>query len=471
MSQSKKILLIEPPYLDLYGKNAAVNPYFPLGLGYIAAFLKKAGHNVKLLLNTGQPDFVGVVMGQAAAFLPDLIGLSAMTPNYPEAIKIARRLKKTFQTPIVIGGQHVSVYKENILTEVPWFDFVVYGEGESTVLELVAAIEAKQTDYSSIKGLAWRQNGLAMIAPPRLLETDMDTIPFPARELADMDLFSTHGHIGGGKSATLITSRGCPHLCTFCSAHNVDGRKYREHSVSYVISEIKLLKEKYGVRYVFMQDDTFTLKRERVENICNALITENLDISFGCFSRVDIMDFEMASLLKKAGCRNVVFGLESGDETILRKIKKKVSAERARQAIDACNRVGLKSTASFIIGFPFDTRETIKQTIQYAFDLKPTLVVFNPLVPFPGSEMFDDRVHKPENPEGWKKYITVGAPPFSFVAGMTPGEIYEIAQAAHRRFYFRPTQLLRIFRTVRDFSEMMEYVRSAFYLLRGWTHV
>jgi len=457
----QSVLLIEPPYLDLYGKSKiGTKPYFPLGLGYIASSLKAAGHNVKILLHTGEPDYLKLVMESIETFTPNMIGFSAMTTNYPNAVEVARNIKIRKNIPIMIGGHHVSAYRDKILKKQDEFDYVIYGEGEDTIVELVDCLARGQKDLSIIKGLIWRGKDDIRNNAPRPLNANLDKIPFPARELVDLERFSTHSHIAGGRSATILTSRGCPFHCIFCSAHLVDGRRYREHSVEYVLSEIEELLYKYKVKYIFIQDDTFTINRKRVEEICRKIIERKLNLSFGCFSRTDIMDELMANLLQDAGCQYVVFGVESGDATVLKKIRKKASLEQTKHAIRACNKVGLKSMASFVLGFPFDNMETLQRTIDYALELSPTLVSFNPLVPFPGSEIFDEKLHEPQTVDGWKKYITVDVPPFSFVEGLTPKDIYNIAQKANRRFYLRPKQLWKIAKTVRSVNDFKEYIKS-----------
>ncbi|MFH2138238.1 MAG: radical SAM protein [Candidatus Omnitrophota bacterium] len=460
---NKKVLLVEPTYLDLYGKSKiATKPYFPLGLGYIAAALKKNNYDCRILISSDGDDFLNKVMVSVREFDPLFIGFTSMTTNYPNAVELAKEIKKVFSLPIVIGGIHVSAFREEILKQTDVFDYVVYGEGEDTIVELACNLNDPMANFGEINGLIWKSSsGQIVVNPPRRLENDLDKIPFPARELVDLDKFSTHSHIAGGRSATIMTSRGCPYQCVFCSAHNVHGHKYREHSVDYVISEIEELVNKYNVTYVFIEDDTFTVNKKRVERICKRLSDKKLNLKFGCFSRVDIMDLSMARLLKKAGCINVIFGIESGDEEVLKKMKKHISLVQAKEAIQVCEKIGIKTFASFVIGFPFDTKETIKKTIDFALELNSTLVAFNPLVPFPGSEIFNDAKHLPKHIEDWKSYITVNVPPYSFVDGLTPRDIYKLAQKGNRRFYLRPGQLWRIIKTIQSFSDLKEYFKAA----------
>ena len=461
MIMGRKVLLIEPPYLDLYGKTQAMTkPYFPLGLGYVASSLQKAGHEVKLLIPSGEHSFEQIVVNAIADFEPDIIGFSAMTTNFPRAVRLARRIKSTCHAPIMIGGHHVSAFRERILLENPELDFVVYGEGEDTVAELVEGLGDGSPDH--IRGLIWRKNGEALCNPPRPLSTNLDELPFPARDLVNISDFSTHSHIAGGRSATILTSRGCPFGCIFCSAHVVDGKKYRPHSVDYLMAEIDELVLKYGVQYIFIQDDTFTLQKKRVLQVCDRIAGRKYRTRFGCFSRTDVMDEKIAGALKMARFDNIIFGIESGDPEVLKKIGKGTSIEKSKQAIMACNKAGLKTTASFVIGLPFDTLETIEKTMKFAFDLNPALVAFNPLVPFPGSAVFDEDIHVPETLDGWEKFITVGVPPFSFVEGVTPKQLYGLASSGHKRFYMRPTQIWRILKTIRSFTDVKEYFLSAY---------
>jgi len=465
----EKVLLIDPPYRYLYGKShAATQPYFPLGLGYIAAVLRRAGYACQLLVDLGKKDFLATVMNTIKDSSPTLIGFTAMTTNYPNAVHIAREIKKTYTIPIVIGGAHASACGAKILaSENGSFDYAILGEGEDTMTELVAALRMGKKDLSSINGLVWRSgDGQVIINPPRALKEDMDSLPFPARDMVDMGLFSIHSHIKSSENAaTILTSRGCPYGCVFCSAHTVSGRRYRPHSAKYVLSEMEELVNKYNVKYVFIQDDTFTFDRGRLKEICEQMIARGLRLKFGCLSRVDIMDLSMAKLLKKAGCVNVVFGIESGDEEVLKKMRKQISLKQVNTAIHACEAAGIKTLASFIIGFPFDTKETIERTIKFALTLNPTLVAFNPLVPFPGADIFDDTVHVPRDIDGWSRYLTVSVPPFSFVNGLTPEEIYGLAQRGHRRFYLRPGQMFRMVKNVHSFSEIKEMVRAGLAVL------
>ena len=365
---------------------AMTKPHFPLGLGYVAAYLRRQGHQVRLLLNLTPED----LQHQLQTFQPQLVGVSCMTPTFPQAVAICREVKKRSSAATVLGGPHVTALREEILQVQPEIDYVVYGEGELTIDELCRMLERPVRRVSHIKGLVYRTaKGVVKANPPRDLIKDVDSLPFPARDLVDMSRLGTHKYIDVGRvSATMISSRGCPFKCAFCSSHITMGKVYRFRSAQNVLAEIDELVNRYRVNHIAFEDDTFTLNRERVETICQGLIQRNYDLTWYCLSRVESMDLELARLMRRAGCRLVSFGIESGNPDILNKIHKKISLPAARQAIEACYQAGLRSQCTFILGFPFDTQKTMADTLHFAQELSPTIAIFFALVPYPGTEMY-----------------------------------------------------------------------------------
>ena len=252
--------------------------------------------------------------------------------------------------------------------------------------------------------------GTVKTNPPRDLIKDVDSLPFPARDLVDMSRLGTHKYIDVGRvSATMISSRGCPFKCAFCSSHITMGKIYRFRSAQNVLAEIDELVGRYQVNHVAFEDDTFTLNRDRVETICRGLIQRNYDLTWYCLSRVESMDLELARLMRRAGCRLVSFGIESGNPDILQKIHKKISLPAARQAIEACYQAGLRSQCTFILGFPFDTQQTMADTLHFAQELSPTIAIFFALVPYPGTEMYQylPESLRPHQAEQWQDFANM----------------------------------------------------------------
>ena len=391
-----------------------------------------------------------------------------MTPTFHQAVAICRVVKSHSSAVTVLGGPHVTALKEEILQAQPEVDYVVLGEGEQTIAELCQTLDQSDRQVSQIQGLVYRtEDGTVQTGPPRALIKDVDSLPFPARDLVDMSRLGTHRYIDVGRvSATMISSRGCPFKCAFCSSHITMGKIYRFRSAQNVLAEIDELVGRYQVNHIALEDDTFTLNRDRVETICRELIQRNYDLTWYCLSRVESMDLELARLMRRAGCRLVSFGIESGNPDILQKIHKKISLSAARQAIEACYRAGLRSQCTFILGFPFDTQQTMADTLHFAQELSPTIAIFFALVPYPGTEMYQylPESLRPHKAEQWQDFANMinNQGYLSLVPGVSAAELTQMTEQWHLRFYLRPRQLYRMFRTLHTWQEFLSFASS------GW---
>jgi anaerobic magnesium-protoporphyrin IX monomethyl ester cyclase len=457
------ILLIEAPY-DYGRMEAMTKPHFPLGLGYIASYLRRQGHQVRLLLSLTPED----LPHQFQTFNPQVVGVGCMTPTFPQAVAICREVKNRSNAVTVLGGPHVTALQKEILEVQPEIDYVVVGEGELTITELCQMLEHSDREASQIQGLVYRTaDGTVQATPRRDLIKDVDSLPFPARDLVDMSRLGTHKYIDVGRvSATMISSRGCPFKCAFCSSHITMGKVYRFRSAENVLAEIDELVNRYRVNHIAFEDDTFTLNRDRVETICRGLIKGNHDLTWYCLSRVESMDLELARLMRHAGCRLVSFGIESGNPDILQKIHKKISLPAARQAIEACYQAGLRSQCTFILGFPFDTQKTMADTLHFAQELSPTIAIFFALVPYPGTEMYQylPESLRPHRAEQWHDFANMinNQGYLSLVPGVSAPELTKMTERWHLRFYLRPRQLYRMFRTLHTWQEFLSFASS------GW---
>ena len=466
-----RALFIEAPYS--YGNaDGLVGSYFPLGLGYLAAWLKRHSYEADILQPEPEQSFDDALTAKLESFKPTLAGISVMTPSYPQAVRLCGLIKESDPSrKTVLGGHHISAVGGEALAQAPEVDFAVIGEGEQTLLELAAALDEGRTDMSDIDGLAWRDaDGEIRVNPPREFMTDMDSLPHPARELVDMSRFGLHSYIDFGKrSATMVTSRGCPFKCMFCSSWLAMGSKYRWRSADSVLAEIRELVEVHKVDHIVFEDDTMTLRRSRMVEICNALIEMPNSPSWYCLSRVDTMDLELARLMRKAGCRMVNFGIESGSPEILEKIGKKISLDKAVDAIAACTKAGLRTQCTFIVGFPFDTDETMELTYRAACRIKPTIAMFFPLTPYPGTRVFDEFMDPsiaPKTVGQWDKFImTSGQGSISVNPEHDGQEICRIADRWNRRFFRRPSQWFRLLRTVSSVGEFMRLAKGGLYLV------
>lgn len=467
-----RIALLLAPSADTYGPlKAASGRYFPLGLGYLGAVLKREGHAVLFLDPEAQGLDGNAVAAGLKRFNPSLAGISCATPSYPGARRLAQLVRQAVpRCATVVGGIHVSAMPGRVLEEEPAFDYAVAGEGEETIKELARAVDEGSPDgrtLSLILGLAYRDGGVVRVNQPRPWITDLDSLPFPAREIADFSLYRPHSHNRRGRRATtIITSRGCPYGCSFCASHVALGRKFRAHSPRYVADEIGHLVNNYGVDQLIINDDTFTLDPSRTRGICEEILRRNLRVSWFCFARANTVTPDILRLMKRAGCFSVGFGIETGDEEILERINKKVTLDEMRHGVAWANSAGLKTQCFFVFGNPGETAETVEKTVRFSLELKPALAFFNMMVPYPGTEEFARHFASEESRKGirWEDWVAVGPRSAVQVPGI-PSLERAVAEA-NRRFYFRPSAVWRYLANAGSVREVLEAFRGALALAR-----
>lgn len=437
-----KILLIDPPFYRFIGY---YNRYFPLGLAYLAAVLQKEGHEVLIYdadcnVNPSKMDFTRLednypfylkslkddyhpiwkeMKETIHNFKPDMIGITVWTTFAASAFKIASICKEyDSNIPVVMGGPHISIKYDEVMKICPDVDFLIRDEGEETFIELVKTLESKIDDrvegvrlspskatstfriiriksmereitkLRDIKGISFRFNGEVIHNPSKDFIEDLDSIPFPAR-----DLLLNKGSYNSEDMGLLMTSRGCPYNCSYC-ATSVWGRKIRYRSIDNVINEIKLVIDKYGTRQFTFKDDSFTVNRKRVLEFCDRLINEDIRINWDCNTRVNLVDEEILNKMKKAGCNGIKVGVETGSERILKLINKRISFEQCKKAVKLFRKVGIHWTGYFMMGLPSETKEDVYQTLKFMKELRPDYASFSVYEPFPGTELFNSGVEK-----------------------------------------------------------------------------
>jgi len=389
-----KILLVHPSNATVYNgikktvtklsKKDAKTP--PIGIMYVAAVLEKEGYEVQLLDAEAENLDFDTTVNKIKDYGPDVVGFTATTPLFPLGIKIAETLKKNnLNIKTVFGGPHISALPQESLAPKA-VDFVVIGEGEYSMLELIKEIEGEK-NFAKVKGIGYKEAGLAIINPKRELIQNLDELPFPTKHLTNQEKYL---NLYTGKPyALVVTSRGCPFNCIFCDSKITFGRRTRYRSPENVIKELKQIVDIWEIKDITFTDDTFTLNRERTIELCKRIIEENLNISFICSSRADTIDEERLKWLKKAGCRQITFGLESGDDKILQIIKKGITTEDAKRAIALTKSFGIETHASYMLGNPGETLKTMNKTIEFAQELNTDFAQFSIATPFPGTEMWD----------------------------------------------------------------------------------
>ncbi len=371
-----KILLIYPYFLEARVLTTEDVGAVPLGVYYVAAVLKARNYEVEILNwhdIHATPEKIGEIL---AAKKPDVIGFSIVNGNRWGALDIARVAKQIDpRVLIVLGGVGATFLWEHFLTHFSDVDFVVIGEGEYTFLKLTEHLEAGQPGaLESIDGLAFRSEGRAVRTADASAITPLDELPDPAR-------YFTYQH--------LSLTRGCAGNCSFCGSPRFWGRHVRFHSSDYFVEQIERLYHK-GVRFFYFSDDTFTVNQKRVIEICNKIIDKKLAITWNAISRVDHINAEILFWMRRAGCIQISYGVESGSAKIRNFLQKKISADAIEKAFALTQRHGIMARAYFIYGCPGENWQTIQETIDLIDRIKPLSTVFYILDIFPGTRLYED---------------------------------------------------------------------------------
>ncbi|HAX62203.1 MAG TPA: B12-binding domain-containing radical SAM protein, partial [Elusimicrobia bacterium] len=379
------VLFINPPWITkggIWQNVASCMP--PFGLAAIAAYLEKSDVNVEVV----DADALKLSYREISELLrqkrsPEYVGITSSTSTISSALIVSKTAKDIFpNAKIVLGGVHPSVMTEDVLKEES-VDFIVRGEGEVTFRELIAGVNKR-----NIAGLSYKENKIIFHNPSRAVISDINTLPFPAYHLLPMEkYFPARGSYKKLPALGMMTTRGCPGRCTFCLGSYL-GQQVRNRSAEKIFEEMFLLQDKYGIKEISFYDDVFTTKKENVRNLCKKILNEKTNISWSCFARVDFVDEELLRAMKDAGCHQIMYGIESGDEQILKNIHKKISLEKVKEIVHITKKIGIDVRAAFMLGNPGETKETMQKTIDYAIKLSPDVAIFNITTPYPGTEMF-----------------------------------------------------------------------------------
>jgi anaerobic magnesium-protoporphyrin IX monomethyl ester cyclase len=361
---------------------------FPLSLGYIARVLLDAGHNVKVI------DIDGGILKYEQIFEKlkkidfDLIGITGIVVHYKFLKQLIKDIKEIYpKIPVMVGGGVASPIPKLFLENTK-AGIIVIGEGEETVSEVVDSLETKK-DLKKVKGIVYRKNSKIHFTPSRVPIKDLNKIAFPAWHLFPVETYLKYAVIGYEKrrSLSIITSRGCPFQCVYC--YDTFGKFTRYRSPENVISEMKELKRRYNINYLNFYDETFIAKRERAIAICRGMINAKLNIQWDCNGRVNLVDEELLRIMKKAGCTTIEYGIESGSQEILDRMKKGVKVEQASRAIKLARKVGLNVITPIMIGMPNETKKTINETIRFYRKLGIVSQIFY-TTPNPGTPLYDE---------------------------------------------------------------------------------
>ena len=355
-----KIALIFPP--NIYQTKQSMPP---LGIAWLAAVLRENGFKDVVLIDSmanhySNADILELLKKEG----PDIVGISFGTQIRFSAFDLIRLIKESFpDAPVAVGGPHPTLTAQDTLENIPEIDFAVRGEGEISFLNLVKSIEAGK-DYSGIRGISFRDNGKVIHNPSELPIHDLDALPFPARDLLPIEKYDKTTILSKKRTLNIMTSRGCPYWCVYCSTSEQWGHRIRHRSPKNVVDEIESIFKDYpfieGIRFF---DDVFTMDKKRVLEICDEILRRKLNFVWECEARANTIDRELVAGMRRAGCEFIDLGIESGSDRVLKNIKKGITVEQAIFAAKTIKEAGIGLKAFFMHGLPGETYEDIKKTV------------------------------------------------------------------------------------------------------------
>lgn len=444
---------INQPNNDAVYKNYGIFP--PLSLLYVAGNIKAAGHVCTLIDADAEQLSFDDVIRKIENEKPDLIGFSINTYFFHETVDLIREIKKIFSVPMFVGGMHTSLYpKETLLHKE--IDYVMIGEAENNMKLFLDGFE--KGDISQVPGLGFRKDNAVVINRPLPKLKSIDNLPFPARELIDNTKY--YSLISMRKNFTgLITSRGCPYGCLYCEQSTSD---YRFRSPEDIMKEVYECYHNYGIREFEIFDSSFTVNRKNVVKVCNAFIESGLDFVWAVRTRVDCVDADLLRLMRKAGCRRIYYGIESGDPYVLKNLRKMTDIDSIEKTIKATKKAKISTFGYFLIGSPYDTPQTITKTIKWAKKLKLDYAQFNKLSTLPGTPLY--KLLLPELPfDYWKEFIknrSVKQQLPRYKCLLSEEKLDAYVDKGYSSFYFRPSQIIKKIMAINSFDEFSRYAKA-----------
>ena len=467
-----KVLLINPPQEMGPAQRALENLMPPLNLMYLAAYLKKAGHEVKMLDLYAGPLPKEEALREVKNFNPFLTGFATYPGGMDEVYALSKEIKTLLpDSYIVLGGLYASYLPEICLEQCP-ADAVVRGEGEAALAELVSALEMKE-DLSGVAGICYRKNGSPARTGTGTITENLDSLPWPAYELINFDLYRLPPTraVRYGRVSSILSARGCNYNCSFCSHHYGYNCRVRLRSPENVIEEMAHVVEKYGVTEFRFEDCTFTADPGRVEEICALMTARILPVVWNCDVRADTASDGLFAAMRRAGCRRIFLGVESGSQKLLGGLSanKDIRLDQVRNAVKLAKKHGLRINCSFVLGLPGETRETAMETFNFALELDPDYAMFSVLVLVVGSKLFDQAVKegKIDVPRyRGAHYLSAYSKKIDVVemSELKAEELVKLMKTFNKKFYSRPRYLLKRFLAIESLAEVK-------YLAWGFMHI
>lgn len=423
---------------------------------YLAPYLLEDGHEV--VYQEGLFHTFEKAMEEMKALKPDIIGVTLTSVDWENNRWMISAIKKLFPDTIVVaGGIHPTLWQEKCFTQCDGIDYIVKGEGEHSFRELINCLDNGE-EPSDVPGLVYyNSEGNLVKTPDRPVVEDIDSLPFPAHQLAPpQDYLPSPTFYNRLPHVNIIGARGCPYHCTFCHTD----RHTRMRSAANIADEIEWLVKEQGVKDIAFWDDTFTLSEERAMNFCNEVLKRKLDIDWAVNARVDRVSEPLLRKMKEAGCWRILFGIESGVQKNLDALKKETRLDQIRYAVNLTSSLGMEAYGTFMFGIPGETYEEGLETINFACSIDLDYAVFVNLTPLPGSEVYQQLLDGRIKPAKFTK-DRFNFKNVSFVPeGMTEDQIRFLIQEGHRRFYLRPKLMFKKIRRMRSLLDLKKYING-----------
>jgi radical SAM superfamily enzyme YgiQ (UPF0313 family) len=442
---SVDIIFVNPPLTlaERYGVLASGGSSLPpYGLLWLAAVCREAGWKTAILDAAAEGLDPRQAAEKMATMKPRWVGLTSTTISITRAHQTALHLRKLLpEAKLLIGGPHATAVPEDTMERYRVFDVLGIGEGEATIVDLLRAFEEKR-DLATVEGIVFRrEDGRLHRTPARAFLHDLNSLPYPAWDLIDSpesqyapSALRSHRF----PSTSIVTSRGCMGACTFCD-NQVFGRTVRSFSPEYILGMMQHLVDHWGVRDITIYDDNFVTRRDILKQVCEGISSRDWDLSWSCNARVDVVTEKSLRWMADAGCWQISFGIESGNQEILNQEIKGVSLEQIRRTITFCHEIGIQTKGFFMIGHPGETRETVAETIDFALSLPLDSFQMSFVTPFPGTAMYHEAHEYGQFLEDWEK-MNMWTPVF-IPHGFTVQELIALQKKAIRAFYLQPRVL------------------------------
>ena len=451
----KRILLIYPPSPVLNREDRCqqptkdlivIPPLPPTDLMYLAAVAEKAVLEAKINDYSQNGDYEA----DLKEFNPDYLVVNIATPTLEHDLDAVKKAKEICPDVITIAkGAAFLTLADRIIKEHNELDFGILGEAENTLKEI---LEGKPK--AEILGLYYKENDEVKFTGSRPFIEDLDSLPFPARHLVDNNIYRRPDN--NKVQATIKVSRGCPFHCFFCLATPVSGTKVRRRSPENIVAEIKECVEKYNIKNFLFWSDIFNIDKDWTMKLCQAIIDSGLKITWSANTRADTADLEMAEMMYKSGCRLVSIGVESGSQYMLEKMGKKITLNDVRRTVKVFKKAKIRIYNYFVIGLPWETEETVEETIKFAIELNSDFISFYTATPLPGSRFYDYALEhnlfdKETSFENAYYYPAVNT------HNLSRERVFELHKSAIQRFYLRPLYILKMLSRIRSFAEIKNY--------------